>query len=297
MGRNHVPTRPASAPVAIATCTAMVGKEKDDLRLIDALGRRGIEAVHAAWDDANVDWSLFPLVVIRSTWDYPDRRSAFVAWASKLPRVINPAPVLRWNTDKRYLHDLANAGLPIIPTRFLEPTDVFEPFPVPFVVKPAVSCGAKNTIRYERGDQAEALDQVRRLQAQSRTVMVQPYLAEVEAQGEINVVWIGGAYSHAIRRTALLKHSGQSGENQPLDVQPHEATPQERSLADRVMSFLAGGPSALLYGRVDLVPGANGEPMILEVELTEPSLFLAYSAGACRRLADCIASAVSEPRS
>jgi hypothetical protein len=135
--------KPAHSPVAIATCASVAGKEEDDLRLIDALGRRGVVAVHAAWDDHRVDWPTFSLVVVRSTWDYPERRQEFLAWAGQLRRVVNSLPVLRWNTDKNYLLDLARAGLPAIPTRFLGPGDVFEPPPWPYVVKPAVSCGGR----------------------------------------------------------------------------------------------------------------------------------------------------------
>jgi glutathione synthase/RimK-type ligase-like ATP-grasp enzyme len=287
-------SNPPSAAVAIATCAEVVGRESDDLRVIEALRRRGVAAVHAVWDDSEVDWPAFALVVIRSTWDYPERRGAFLAWAKQLRRVLNPLPILRWNTDKRYLDDLARAGLPVIPTRFLEPADAFEPPPPPFVVKPAVSCGAKDTARYEAADEASAWDHVRRLQTSGRTVMVQPYLSDIEAKGEVAVLFIGGAYSHSICRGALLIHSG-SAESEaalPLNVRGHEATSEELSLAEQVMAQLPGDSSALLYGRVDLVPGPDGKPLILEVELTEPSLFLDFSKGGVERLADCIVTAL-----
>src|SRR5205814_2045769 len=120
-----------------------------------SLRRQEIEAVHAVWDDSAVDWSLFRLVVIRSTWDYPERHAAFLAWVDSLPRVLNPAEVVRWNTDKRYLADLARAGFPTVPTRFLAPADAFDPPSNPFVVKPAVSCAARDTARYEAGDEVQ----------------------------------------------------------------------------------------------------------------------------------------------
>jgi glutathione synthase/RimK-type ligase-like ATP-grasp enzyme len=284
-----------SATVAIATCAEVAGVEKDDLQLIEALNRRGIQAIHAVWDDAEVDWQSFALVVIRSTWDYPERRGEFLAWASQLRRVSNPLPILRWNTDKRYLDDLTRAGLPVIPTRFLDPEDVFEPPSTPFIVKPAVSCGAKNTARYHPGDLVQARDHVRRLQAQGRSVMIQPYLAGIEVKGKVALMFLGGAYSHTICRDALLKQPGLPDHKVaiPLNVRAYEPTPQERSLAERVMAHLPGGWPDLLYGRVDLVPGPQGEPMILEVELTEPSLFLDFSKNGVERLADCIANALA----
>lgn len=280
--------------VAIASCTAVVGTEADDLAVIEALRRRGVEAVHAAWDDPRVDWPSFPLVVVRSTWDYPDRRDQFLAWAARLRRVHNPLPVLRWNTDKRYLDDLARAGLPVIPTRFLDPGDAFEPPPWPFVVKPAVSCSAKQTARYRAGDSVAASDHVRRLQEDGRTVMVQPYQPAIDAEGEAAVLFIGGAYSHSIRRGALLKQFGTAPkvEMTPLGVRAYEATLAERMLAERALDAIPGGPSKILYARVDLVPGPAGEPLILELELTEPSLFLGFREGGAERLAESIASAL-----
>jgi glutathione synthase/RimK-type ligase-like ATP-grasp enzyme len=283
----------SSSTVAIATCATVAGVEKDDLKVIEALRKRGVEAVHAAWDDPRVDWPSFALVVIRSTWDYPQRHAEFLAWANRLPRVLNPLPILRWNTDKRYLDDLAGAGISVVPTRFLEPGDGFEPPSSPFVVKPAVSCSAKDTARYHADDKTQARDHVRRLQASGRTVMVQPYCSDIEGKGEIAILFIGGAYSHSICRDAVLKHPGLSGVAIPENVRAYQPKPTELSLAERVMSHIPGGSSSLLYGRVDLIPGLNGEPMVLEVELTEPTLFLEFSKGGVERLADCIASALA----
>ncbi len=291
MARQSLPVKPPA--VAIATCAAVAGVEMEDLLLIEALGRRGINAVHAIWNDSAVDWSSFPLVVIRSTWDYPDFHGEFLAWAGKLRRVFNPLPILRWNTDKRYLNDLDRAGLPVIPTRFLEPGDVFDPPSSPFVIKPAVSCGAKDTARYDASSIAKACEHVRRLQANGRTVLVQPYLADIEEKGEVAIMFLGGTYSHSIRRGALLNDIGlpNDGQTVPLNVQTHEATKEERSLAEEVMLHIPGEAADLLYGRVDLVPGPNGKLMVLEVELTEPSLFLDFSTGGIERLADAVASA------
>jgi glutathione synthase/RimK-type ligase-like ATP-grasp enzyme len=294
MNRTDSP-EPSPALVAIATCAAVAGTEQDDLQLIEALQQRGIQAVHTVWDNPTVDWS-FDLVVIRSTWDYPERRGEFLAWASQLHRVLNPWPILRWNTDKHYLNDLARAGLPIIPTHFLEPEDVFEPPAQPFVVKPAVSCGARYAARYLPGDEALARDHVHRLQEQGRSVMIQPYQADIEGKGEVALMFLGGAYSHAICRDALLKQPGlpDQGAALPLNVRVHEATPEERSVAERVMTHLPVDAAQLLYGRVDLVPGPQGEPLILEVELTEPSLFLAFSRDGVERLAESIANALAQ---
>jgi glutathione synthase/RimK-type ligase-like ATP-grasp enzyme len=281
--------------VAIATCTAVVGKEQDDLLLINALRRRGVATVHAAWDDVHVDWPSFALVVVRSTWDYPDRRDEFLARSARLRRVLNPLPVLRWNTDKRYLDDLARAGLPVIPTEFLAPADTFEPPSWPFVVKPAVSCGAKQTARYDAAEGAEARAHVRQLQARGRTVMIQPYLSDIEATGEVALMFVDGVYSHSVRRGALLKHPGliHEGELVPLNIREYEATAEERALAQRALAAVPAS-APLLYARVDLVPGPRGQPLILEVELTEPSLFLGFCPASVERLAEAIVSALAD---
>src|ERR1700722_20695996 len=151
--------------VAIASCSQFAGTEKEDHRVIDALQLRGVSTTHAAWDDPAVDRSSFALVMIRSTWDYPQRLGEFLAWAGRLPRVLNPFPILKWNTNKRYLNDLAKAGVPVLPTLFLEREDRFRLPNEPFVVKPAVSCGAKDTARYDVDQGAKACDHVCRLQA------------------------------------------------------------------------------------------------------------------------------------
>lgn len=282
--------------IAIATCAAVAGTEPEDLAVIAALARLGLSARPAVWDDPAVAWADFDLVVVRSTWDYPERLSAFLAWAEGVPAILNPLPILRWNTDKRYLDDLARAGLPVIATRFLQPGDAFEPPPGPFVVKPAVSCGAKNTARYD-GPSPAARDHAARLLAAGRTVMVQPYLPRVEAEGEVAVIYLGGVYSHAIRRGALLSRPGlRSDQDAPLlDVRPHQPSPAERALADRVMANLPGGPAGVLYARVDLIPGLDGQPVVLEVELTEPTLFLAHTPAGPARLAEAIAQANPRP--
>ena len=289
--------------VAIATFSEVVNQDFDDLQVIEALGRRGIRAVHEIWDNPRVDWSSYALTVVRSTWDYSDRCREFLAWAGRLPRVLNPLAILKWNTNKRYLEELAAAGIPVVPTHFLEPTDAFVPPSEPFVVKPSVSCSAKDTARYSRNEADSATEHVRRLQSDGRTVMLQPYLSGIETTGEISLMYIDGVYTHSICRAPSLKHSGLPYEDEviPLsvdvydEVRKYEPTPAERGLADRAMSYSLCRDPNLLYARIDLIPGPTGEPIILEIELTEPTLFLAkYSDDGVERLADGIARALAQ---
>ncbi len=264
--------------MALATCAAIPNGDEDFPALADALAERGVEAASAVWD-ADLDWSAFDLVVLRSTWDYAERRDAFLAWARSLPRVLNPVPVLGWNTDKeRYLTELAAAGVPVVPTSFVPPGGVLEPPQEPFVVKPAISAGGRSSAWFEAGDTDAARALVARIHAAGRTAMVQPYLGDVE---ETDLVYVDGAYSHALHRRVPLPATGDR-EVFYLDeeLRPAEATDADRELAE---CALAAAPGDLLYGRVDLVDGA-----VLELEVTEPSLYLSFGGDAAARLARAI---------
>jgi glutathione synthase/RimK-type ligase-like ATP-grasp enzyme len=278
--------------IALATCAEVAEGDDDHPALVAALAARDVDAVPAVWDDADVDWSAFDLVVVRSTWDYAERRDAFLAWVDSLPRVLNPPAVLRWNTDKHYLHELEAAGVPVVPTEFVEPGQAFEGRTHPFVVKPAVSAGARHSARYERGQGAEA--HVAKLHALGRTVMVQPYLDAVDEQGETALIYLGGSYSHAVRKAALLGQGVGPGDALYLheDISPATPTQAERGVADHALRAVSG--DELLQARVDVIATDHG-PVMLEVELTEPSLYLGYADGATERFADAVAEAL-EPR-
>lgn len=277
--------------VALATCAEVAEGDEDTPALMEALARRGVEARPAIWDDAAVGWAEFDVVVVRSTWDYAERLDAFLAWAASLPRVLNELEVLRWNTDKRYLSELESAGVPVVATRFLGPGEPFEAPSGRFVVKPAVSAGSRHSASYEPSEAREAAEHVARLHAMGRTMMVQPYLHGIDATGELGLVYLGGAYSHAVRKAPLLQPGQPPGDALYLEEQvaPAQPTRAERAVADAALRL---APDGLLYARVDLVEGADG-PVVLEVELTEPSLWLGYAPGASERFADAIVAALA----
>jgi hypothetical protein len=299
-----------SPRIALATCATFPDLEADDAPLLPALKERGVDAVAAVWDDPDVDWSGFDLVVVRDTWDYSPRREDFLAWARALPAVANPASVLEWNTDKSYLRDLEAAGLPTVPTIWLDPARnltsraVHTRFPAmgDFVVKPTVSAGAKDTGRYDANEAAQrglAIVHARDLLRAGRHVMVQPYLSRVDTAGESALVYIDGQFSHAVRKGPLLEgpYRGVEGLFKQEEMAAREATEAERAVADRVVAALpdvvpGAADGALLYTRVDLLQGEGGDPVVLEVELTEPSLFLSLGDGALDRFADAIAGRV-----
>jgi glutathione synthase/RimK-type ligase-like ATP-grasp enzyme len=294
--------------VALATCSAFPDLDVDDRLLIDPLASRGIEVVPAVWDDPAVAWASFDLAVVRNTWDYPPRVGQFLAWAADVDAACglhNPPEVLRWTTDKRYLGRLADAGVPVVPTTFLPPPDERAPaddaaLPTEggFVVKPTVSAGSRDTARYVAGrvvdgtaDDVVAAEHVRRLRADGRTAMVQPYVDSVDTSGETALLFIDGQLSHAIRKGPLLEVGAPPTEDlfATEDIRPREPTAAQRAVAQAALCAAGQGP--LLYARVDLLDTADG-PVVLEIEMAEPSLFLATDAGAPDRLADAIAARV-----
>ncbi len=276
--------------VALATCCAFAGLDVDDLPIPAALAPHGIACEPVVWDDPAADWERFDLVVVRSTWDYTHRRDDFLVWAASLPRLANPEAVLRWNTDKRYLAELREAGVAIVPTIFIEPAqEAMVGLPrTGLVVKPAVSAGSADTERHR--EIRPALEHVARLQDDGRVAMAQPYLDAVDRAGETALVFFGGAFSHAVRKGPMLTHGRArlAGPSVEEVIEPREPSAAERAASHAVMAVVRERFGDLLYARVDLLPGPAGEPLLLELELTEPSLFLAHAAGAAERLAAAI---------
>jgi hypothetical protein len=164
-----IDTATTRATVGLVTCSAVPDLDPDDRLLVEPLADRGIRTAAAVWDDPNVDWASFDLVVLRSSWDYAPRRSEFVAWAQSVPRLVNPADVVTWNTDKSYLVDVAAHGVPVVDTRWIAPGDAWTPPDAgEWVVKPAVSAGSKDSGRYDLANPAHrdlAVAHVARLQA------------------------------------------------------------------------------------------------------------------------------------
>jgi hypothetical protein len=247
--------------IAYATCSAFPNGDDDFQSVSFALGGVGCQAI--PWDNAVVDWSDFDLVVVRATWDYSYRVDEFLAWVHSLGRVANRAEVIEWNHDKRYLQALQVAGVPTVRTLW-DPTTLP---PGRWVAKPTISAGARDTIA---GDADEALAHVELLHALGRRAMVQPYLDGIDERGETALVYVDGQLSHCVAKRARL-----GLEKVDESIAARAPSADELELAEQVMDTLPFDRSSLLYARVDLVPDRNGDPVVLEVELIEPSLFLA----------------------
>lgn len=280
-----------AARIALATSAEHAALTDDDRLLLAPLARRGLEATPLVWTAPAP--TEVGLVVVRSTWDYVPQRARFLAWADGCARLCNPAAILRWNTDKRYLRDLAAAGVPVVPTRFVAPGEAYEPPPFEHVVKPTVSAGTLDTARFAAGAPASRAH-VAALQRAGRTAMVQPYVASVDARGESALIFFAGELSHVVRKPALLPRQGAPIRSAHAGhrMRPGTASAAERAAAERVLDAVPGGRAALTYARVDLVTGDDGEPMLLELEATEPCLYLGLDDGAAERFAAAIAARV-----
>ncbi|MGY4278429.1 ATP-grasp domain-containing protein [Streptomyces sp. M18.1] len=267
--------------IALVTCRPgpRVSVDRDLPVLARALADAGASASVEVWDDAGVDWAAFDLALIRSTWDYSWRADEFTAWAERCggaTRLANPAAVVRWNTDKRYLADLAAAGVPTVPTSYAAPGESPGlPDGHEYVVKPTSGAGARFAARYMPGEHATAVRQVERMHAEGFTAMVQPYMRAIDTAGERALQFFGGRLLHASRKGAVL------APGTPYDarkvahpgLEPWTPTAAEVAVAEAALAAVPGAAEPL-YARVDLVDGDDGRPRVMELELVEPNLFL-----------------------
>ena len=309
--------RPPSPRVALATSAEAWSLDEDAPLLTAALTDVGLDARGVVWDDPDVDWSAFELVVIRSTWDYATRHREFIEWTERVQAVTdlrNPAAVIAWNTDKRYLADLADDGVAVTPTTFLTTpmpeAEVSERIAESvgsdrgIVVKPTVSAGSKDTARYaSRAEDPHALGaaatHAASLLDRGRAVMVQPYLDSVDDDGadggETGLVFLGGTFSHAFRKGPLLALGADpvAGLYAEETISAREPKDEQLAVAATVLDAARARTGFTeLYARVDLLPGEDGSPVLLELELCEPSFFLTSSPGSAARAAEAIAAAV-----
>jgi hypothetical protein len=285
------------AAIALVSARVARGLDEDMPPLLAAFAAAGAAAEIADWDDRAVDWARFDVALLRSAWDYTERLPEFLAWVERtaaLTRLLNSAPVVRWNADKHYLLPLAGAGLPVVATAFAEPGADARAALAQFlaqhacaelVVKPAVGAGSRDTRRHACGARSEILTHMRGLLAARRSVMLQPYFEGVDAHGETALIFIAGRFSHAVRKGPLLPPGAPATDAlfAPEQIGARIPGADELAVGERVLAQLPFGE--LLYARVDLIRDGAGAPCLLELELTEPSLFFAHAPGSAARFA------------
>jgi hypothetical protein len=276
--------------VAIVTCQVLPEPDPDESLLMHALTDEGLQPTLVAWEDEGVDWGGFDLAVLRSAWNYIEHLDAFLEWAVRagtVTHLYNPVEVVQWNTHKGYLRDLAKRGVPVVPTAWL---GVGEEVPLAdlmadrgwhdVVAKPVVGAGSFLTDRITNPATPQA-QQFWRTLCDGREVMVQPYLPSVEGYGERSLIWIDGELTHSVRKSPRLADAQES---------VSEALPiahAERELAEAVIADI---PQSLLYARIDLIRDEHDQPLLAELELVEPSLFLKQEPAALKRLVRGIAA-------
>ncbi|MBA2954422.1 hypothetical protein GON03_08815 [Nocardioides sp. MAH-18] len=283
---DQSPERPV---VLLATCAWFRDGEPGHEALDAALADRGLAARWVVWDDESVDWTAADLIAVRSTWDYDTRVGEFLEWAAGLgPRVLNGAEVFRWNTDKRYLLDLQDAGLPVVPTMSADtPDDVRRlaaRHPVA-VVKPRVAAGGRGLDVVSDAAGWEPREDGR------GPWIVQPLMESIHHDGETSVFVLGG---HAVSQvdklpsaTDIRVHEMYGGSSRPVPLDAEAAQLATEAVAT-VVDVLGG---ELAYARVDMMRH-RGRLVVSEVELTEPGLYLDVLSANAEPFADAVAARV-----
>jgi glutathione synthase/RimK-type ligase-like ATP-grasp enzyme len=250
--------------------------EDDDRPLAAALARRGAVVLTASWDDPDFAWDRVDLALIRSPWDYYLRFEEFLAWLGRVEKqttLVNPPDVIRWNADKRYLSDFTGRGIHCVPTMFVgrgESADLPELCRergwTTVVLKPSVSADSWETIRVEPDRYADGQAYLERHRP-DRAIMVQPFVKDVEEGGEQSLMFFGGRYSHAVMKNSAFKggrHVGPEG-------RVIEPRPDAIAMARNVL--VSASVPQIAYARVDIARDDSDQPMLLELELFEPTLF------------------------
>ena len=264
--------------VGYVSCVVLPEPDIDEEPLVGALRAAGHDARVVAWDDPAVDWAGFDVAVVRATWNYIDDLGAFEAWIDRVDgqtKLLNPAETMRWNLHKGYLNELGEGGVPVVPTAFFgrgESVDVGglcgERGWGRIVIKPAVGAGSFGTRAFDLdADEGRAAQMYFDEMVGQRDMMVQVFIESVNTVGETALIVIGGELTHAIEKRPRF-------DDQHESVLLREViTDEMREIADRVMRV--AGKEAL-YGRVDVMPDADGALVLSELELLEPSLFFPY---------------------
>lgn len=297
---HAVSTVPTSPRITLVTCDELPDLDADERHLLEAFAARGVTPTIASWTGPRAPFLDADVVVLRCPWDYTTKREAFLAFvddvASKTS-LHNAPDVIRWNTDKRYLQQLAEAGVATVPTRFVDRDEdttlagIVDQWGADIVVvKPVVGAGSRDTFKLSLSPaEREASEAVFTRLRRQEALMVQPFLSHI-ADGEVSMIFLDGAFSHAVNKVP----KGGDFRSQPefgSNVVAYDPTDEERAVADaavRAMDTALARGQPLLYARVDLVRDDARSPCLIELEVTEPSLYFGWNADAAGRCADAI---------
>ena len=281
-------------PVGIVTCKVIPEPDPDQELMMRLLADAGMKAELYPWDDESIKPSRFELCVLRSCWNYHHDADLFLQWidlAQSQTRLENHPEIVRWNIHKRYLTQLEDAGLPVVPTVFV---DRENELPLEallegkgwddIVIKPSISAGSANTRRFG-ADVFDEADAFLLRHTPHRDMMIQPYLKSVESGGERSTIFIDGSCTHVIEKEPRFDEDDES----VSDAKP--VTDDERDMLSRTLELL---PEPVMYARLDTMRAGDGSRLISELELIEPSLFLLQSETAQQAFVSAVQRAVSK---
>ena len=305
---------------AFLMCRDLTDFVTDDVRAVAPLNARGWDVDLLPWD-AGADWSQYDALVIRSTWDYQDRLGEFLQTLARmeaLPKTLlaNPRAVVAWNARKTYLRELAERGVPTVPTIWGDRMDspdaldrVFDALSVRrIVVKPVVGANADHTYRLARPIPHQTLDAVLESFA-ARAYMAQPFVESIVREGEYSLIYTGGSLSHTILKTPKTGDFRVQEEHGGL-IRAVSAEKALREAGERVLAEVARctgvAAMSLVYARVDLARAersagnavggttSNADPkpsetfLLMELELIEPALYFRMQDGSADRFAEAV---------
>lgn len=262
-----------------------------DMPLItDAFKDTDVQAEIQFWDNSNIDWSQYDLVILRSPWTYMEKIQSFVEFCQLIERdsiLLNPLSAIKWNSDKNYLKQLESQGVPIVPTEIIYSTDQVNTTLITIknsgwdakevVIKPTIGAYSSGVVRLP----IDQIDNINRhvdyLLGLKKGVIIQPYLNTIEEHGETNMIYFNNIYSHAIKKEALLSNLGVT-KTPDMDLRsPKVASDEEKALAHKILNLVGSNlelSQPLLYARLDFIEDKDSRPLLLELEITEPSLSL-----------------------
>ncbi|MGB0717079.1 MAG: ATP-grasp domain-containing protein [Phycisphaerae bacterium] len=272
--------------IGLVTCRILPEPDPDKDLLLESLRTRDLSTEWVAWDDADVDWSAFDHIILRSTWNYPQAFDKFQTWLKQVQNqtsLWNPYELIRWNLHKSYLPELFDKGVSTIPTVCLPAGQeqsmeriVSEKGWGAVVVKPAVSAGSWLTRKFDHATDGQMfLSEM----LSERDVLIQPYMPAAAQGLEAAIIAIDGEFTHVVQKSSRF-----AGDDESVS-QARPLTDREREFATNIMAQV---PQQTLYARVDVIPDESGELLLAELELVEPSLFLKQHPPALERLADAI---------
>lgn len=250
--------------------------------LTDALTRNGLDYQIVAWDDPSIDWKSFNAVLVHTPWDYYDEPNKFISTmehiASQTP-VFNSIDIIRWNMDKNYLGDLERAGIRIIQTQYVDTAatpDVLDVMPNAnwdngYIFKPTVSAGAADVYLIHSAQEAKRIYETR-YRNNHPTLMIQPFMREIQEEGEWSFIFFDGEYSHGVLKKTVeggfgVKHSVKNKEYIPT----HDMIAQAKDMYKKIIQSRGDNP---LYTRLDTIKRADGKLYVMELEQIEPYLYL-----------------------